>query len=123
MRRTFPVRAIVLLAILLGAGQASCVSRAVRRDSGSDLRVVSDHLYLRHADLGQVGFVSISPSGERALFERNGDIYLIVARTGKLDPVTDGEFSMPEQVRWSEAEGFAEIDYQGGRPSSRIDLR
>ena len=81
------------------------------------------HLYFKGNDLGQVGYVSVSPSGEYAIFERDRDIFLIKSSSGNLNPVTDGEFSAPKQVRWSEDQGYAVVEYSTDRPNSRIPLR
>ena len=126
---------VVLTPLLVGVG---CAARVKGEDLGGGFERVRkqvqsasefegtshfEHLYYRGADLGKVGYVSVAPSGSYAIFERNGDIFLIVAATGKLKPVTDGEFAVPKNVRWYEAEQFAQIDYEADRPSSRVDLR
>jgi len=124
--------------LALALAQSACAVRIAGEDLGggftrvrSPLVAVSspegqtptDHLYYRRADLGAVDFVSVAPSGSHAIFARNGEIFLIASRTGKLGPVTDGEYSLPAHVGWHEREGFAEIVYAADRPSSRIELK
>jgi hypothetical protein len=57
-----------------------------------------------------------------AIFERNGEIFLMASATGRLGPIDVGRFSMPKQVRWVETEGFAEIEYQDDHPPSTVVL-
>lgn len=92
-------------------------------EADSATAAVHQHLYFKGSDLGQVGYVSVSPSGDYAIFERNSDLFLIESSSGHLQPVTDGPFALPENVRWFEEKGYAELVYSGDRPSSRISLR
>jgi hypothetical protein len=131
MSRAFAV--VLLLALAHGScatrmkgedlgGGFSRVPEQVAGAAGSDEPASFVRLHYRGADLGRVGFVSVAPSGDYALFERNGDLFLIASGTGNLRAVTDGEFSAPRDARWQEAEGFVEVDYHEDRPSSRIAL-
>jgi len=106
----------------LGGGFTRVVE-PVETASSVEGRDAVEHLYFRRADLGPVEFVSVAPSGNYAIFVRGGNIFLIQSTTGKLGPVTEGGFSMPQSVRWNEAEEFAEIVYADGRPSSRVELK
>ena len=65
----------------------------------------------------------MAPSGNFAIFARNDDIFLIASANGNLRPVTDGDFEMPRDVEWHEDEGFARLEYRGGRPYGRIPLK
>lgn len=106
----------------LGGG-FSRVTKQVKEASEFEGISYFDHLYYHGADLGQVGYVSVAPSGRYAIFERSGDIFLIVSATGSLKSVTDGDFSIPRQVRWYESEGYAQVEYYDDHPISRIDLQ
>jgi len=104
-------------------GSYTRVREETQSSSASEDIRHADRLYFHGADLGEVGFVSVAPSGGYAIFERNGEIYLIVSATGNLTPVTDGEFSIPRTVQWHESEMFAEIEYYDAHLPSRIALR
>ena len=100
----------------LGAAPGASDAESVTTSAGK-------HLYYKGNDLGQVGYVSVAPSGHFAIFERDREIFLIESGPGHLNPVTDETFTMPKNVRWFEDQGFAEVEYAGVRPSSRIPLR
>lgn len=78
----------------------------VMKQSKSDSSFESNpyHAYLRYRGklLGEVGYVSISPSGKYALFESDGELMVFSSGPRRFVQVTDGAFSVPGSVEWDE---------------------
>ena len=111
--------AIVLACILL---VPSCVSvthdvgwgfSEVRREhrTSRDTGVLSYHyhLYYESRDLGLVDWHSVSPSGEYALFGREGTIFLFAAASQSTHAVGKAEFAFLGEVLWNEPDGKARV--------------
>ena len=123
---------VLVLAVLF----ATCMT-AKKEDLGHGYRLVTKRVesrsfhekyaYLgfleyRGQHLGEVGEVSISPSGRFALYEQDGKLLLFDAGNHSISDVTDGEFVVPDTITWREAEGFVIITYYDREQASRIDL-
>ncbi len=114
------VASVVVSSILL----AGCVASRVAGDAlgGGFTRTPEGRLDHRGADLGAVDFVSVSPSGAQALFERDGKLLLFATGPGNLRDVTPDPWSPPVAARWDEAAGVVEVDLEDGRPALRLEL-
>ena len=129
MYRHFPL----LMAAILGAACAG----VVKQDFGHGFKLFAKQerisygfesirhfrvLRYRHQNLGEVGFVSVSPSGQWALYEQDGRIVLFSASSRASRDATDGTFEIPRVVRWDEHGGLAIVEYFENRVASRVPL-
>jgi len=98
------------------------VREKTRSHSSFERYAYYDVLRYRHRSLGEIGEVSISPSGQYALFEQDGKLILFNSTAGSLTDVTDGPFTVPKRIEWKEPDGFVLITAAEGIEPRRIPL-
>jgi hypothetical protein len=69
-------------------------------------------LYFHATRIGtEIGELSISPSGNFAFFEQDGKLMLFDRQSKKAIEVTDGEFAVPEDIKWNEVKHEVNVTY------------
>ena len=105
----------------LGDGY-TLVTKRVKSASTFERYAYRDYLRYRSRNLGEVGFVSLSPTGRFALFEQEGALKLFDASQGEVSDVAHGEFSVPKAVRWNEDAGAAAVVYLDDHGPTEVTL-
>jgi hypothetical protein len=84
--------------------------------------VYHQDLRYRGTSLGEVGFVSIAPSGRFALYEQEGQLLLFSTESGKIRIVPREESAMPRYADWLEDKGLVVVSYQAESEPTEILL-
>src|SRR5262245_38998694 len=101
------VGALILLSVAAAAERFHARHRGETSKGFESIAHYQD-LYLGDKRVGvRVGQVSVSPSGRFVLFEENGKLFLADRGRKHRCDVTDGSFSVPEKVSWSEERSTA----------------
>ena len=95
---------------------------SVEAPSHSSFEQVSyyDVLFFHELKIGRAGHCLIAPSGRFVIFESEGRLLLFDARSKSTRDVTDGDFAIPKNARWSH--GSVTVTYYGLHASSTIKL-
>lgn len=86
---------------------------------------ISHHrdFYYHSLKLGTVGQYSVAPSGEYALFESTGKLWLFTARSEQLRDETNGKFSIPKTIEWQESAGLVVVTFYDVSEPRTIELK
>jgi|SRR5580658_5423484 hypothetical protein len=109
-----------------GLGHGFFLLSRWRRTNGG-FESIYHYQELRHywKNLGRTGPCFVSPSGRFALyesFEREGQLLLFDADSGRTSNVTDGDFAIPSDAEWHEPDHEIHLLYYEKHKPSVIHL-